>query len=115
PADIAGRRLRTDLVVLTGCGTSGGALTFGEGIQGLVAPFLEAGARAVVATLWDVGDAAVIPTVRRFYESLATGATAAAALRTARLGAWRAGESPAIWAALTLTGDSRVVPLGGAR
>ncbi|MCC7131278.1 MAG: CHAT domain-containing protein, partial [Gemmatimonadales bacterium] len=42
PADIAGRRLRTDLVVLTGCGTSGGALTFGEGIQGLVAPFLEA-------------------------------------------------------------------------
>lgn len=111
PEEIAGRHLPADLVMLTGCRTSGGALMFGEGVQGLVVPFLEAGARAVVATLWDVGDQRIVPLVRRVYQELELGAEAGAALRIARLASWRGGESPAIWAGITLTGDPRVRPL----
>lgn len=111
PEEIAGRHLPADLVMLTGCRTSGGALMFGEGVQGLVVPFLEAGARAVVATLWDVGDQRIVPLVRRVYQELERGVEAGAALRTARLASWRSGESPAIWAGITLTGDPRVRPL----
>jgi CHAT domain-containing protein len=112
--DIAALDLDADLVVLSGCRTAGGVVVTGEGIQGLVGPFLEAGARAVVATHWAVGDRSIVDLMSRFYSGLRAGLRAGDALRAAKIAAHKAGVSPAVWAAVVLTGDARVRPLARA-
>ncbi|MGH7536669.1 MAG: CHAT domain-containing protein [Gemmatimonadales bacterium] len=61
PGELAGLRLDADLVVLSACRTAGGVVVDGEGVQGLTAPLLAAGARSVVATSWQVGDQLTVP------------------------------------------------------
>jgi CHAT domain-containing protein len=77
----------------------------GEGMQGLTAPLLEAGARSVVATSWQVGDEHVVSLVKRFYAGLASGMPVVDALRSAKLETRRDGAPPALWAAFTVVGD----------
>lgn len=101
-------RLSADLVVLSACRTAGGALIGGEGVQGLTAPLLAAGARAVVATLWPIGDRRTTRLVEDLYRGMAKGATVGEALRQAKLTALARGERPAVWAAFTLVGDPGV-------
>lgn len=109
--DLGGMTLDVDLVVLSGCRTVGGVVTSGEGMQGLAAPLFEAGARALVATHWDIGDRSLIPLLEHFYRDMARGLTASDALHAAKLAALRSGASPAVWAALSLLGDPGVRPL----
>ena len=111
--EIAQLHLDTEIVVLSGCRTLGGVVVTGEGLQGLVAPFLEAGARSVVATYWDVRDDAAdqATLVRSFYANLRRGASAADALRGAKLASKRAGASPNVWANVAVYGDGSVRPL----
>jgi hypothetical protein len=112
PGDLAALKLDADLVVLSACRTAGGVVLGGEGVQGLTAPLLEAGARAVVATGWRVGDRAAVRTVDDLYEALADGLPGAEALRVAKLEAIRRGAPPSEWAAFVLVGDPLVtVPL----
>jgi CHAT domain-containing protein len=108
--EIAGLTINADLVVLSACRTVGGTVVNGEGIQGLTTSFLEAGARAVVATYWPVRDRSIVPLISSFYQGLSLGLSAGDALRQAKLTSLRAGDSPALWAALTLTGDAGVRP-----
>jgi CHAT domain-containing protein len=105
PGDLGRLRLTADLVVLSACRTAGGVVVDGEGMQGLTAPLLEAGARSVVATSWRVGDERIVPLVERFYAGLARGVPVVDALRTAKLEARRGGAPPAVWAAFTVVGD----------
>jgi hypothetical protein len=112
--EVAQLHLDTELVVLSGCRTLGGVVTVGEGLQGLVAPFLEAGARAVVATYWDMDDRALADVMRSLYGALRAGASTAAALRTAKLAALRGGAPATVWAGLAVYGDGGVRPLAGA-
>jgi CHAT domain-containing protein len=105
PADLAGLRLDADLVVLSACRTAGGVIVAGEGLQGLTAPLLEAGARSVVATQWRIGDRSTVQLVDEFYEAMAKGQPVAQALRTAKLAAIRRGAPPRDWAAFTVVGD----------
>lgn len=98
---------RVSLVVLSGCRTLGGPIVTGEGVQGLTAPFLEAGARAVVATWWKVGDRAATGFVNRFYRELRKGVTVADALRSAKLSSIKDGVSASVWAAFAVTGDGQ--------
>ena len=110
--DLAALSLDADLVVLSACRSAGGVLVNGEGVQGLTSPLLRAGARSVVATNWRISDERVVPFVDRFYDGLAHGLTVTDALRSAKLGALRAGEPPRIWAAFLAIGDPLVtVPL----
>ncbi len=111
PSDLAALRLDADLVVLSACRTAAGAVVRGEGVQGLTAPLLAAGARAVLATLWRVGDRATARFIEAFYVRLAGGMPAADALRAAQLDARRAGAPASEWAAFTLVGDPLVRPL----
>ena len=112
PGDLAALRLRADLVVLSACRTAGGVIVGGEGIQGLTAPLLQAGARTVLATEWPIEDRSTLSLVERFYGGLADGLTADQALRGAQLAALRRGAPPAVWAAFTLVGDPLLrVPL----
>ncbi len=99
-----------DLVVLSGCETGVGKLVRGEGMVGLTRGFMYAGARRVVASLWDVDDRPTAALMESFYrEMLVRGRTPASALREAQLAVWRTKglSTPYYWAAFELYGEWR--------
>ena len=104
-ADLAALRLDAGLVVLSACRSAGGVVVDGEGVQGLTAPLLAAGARSVVATTWRISDRATVPFVEAFYSAMARGLPVAEALRSAKLDALHRGAPPRDWAAFTAVGD----------
>jgi CHAT domain-containing protein/tetratricopeptide (TPR) repeat protein len=112
PDDLAALRLDADLVMLSSCRSGGGVIVNGEGIQGLTAPLVQAGARAVVATRWEVGDRRTVKFVDAFYRHLADGRSVGEALRDTKLDAIRRGTPVREWAAFMAVGDPLVqVPL----
>jgi hypothetical protein len=111
-----GRLRAPDLVVLSACQSGGGVVVRGEGIVGLAAPLIQAGARAVALTRWTIGDRPTVTFIEQFYQALAAGEPAADALRTAKLAAIARGAAPADWAAFTIVGDPSItVPLTAPR
>jgi CHAT domain-containing protein len=78
-------QLRADLVVLSGCETALGGNFDGEGVVGFVRAFRGAGARSVVASLWQTHDATTADLVGRFYAARADSGDPADALRSAML------------------------------
>ena len=108
--DIYNRRLPVDLVVLSACRTALGQDVYGEGLVGLTRGFLYAGARSVVASLWQVDDVATAELMTRFYRHVITGKEApAAALRAAQLELSRDPRwaAPYYWAGFVIQGDWR--------
>jgi tetratricopeptide (TPR) repeat protein len=100
--DVMRQRLNADLVTLSACQTAGNKTYGGEGLTGLAWAFLSAGARNVVAGLWDVDDRATSQMMGGFYDALAHGRTPAAALREAKLSLMRSSRvyrKPVYWAA----------------
>ncbi len=77
-------QLEADLVTLSACRTSGGYVYLGEGTFGLTRSFLVAGARSIVASLWDVEDAAAAQFMTHFYGALRAGTPRDESLRAAR-------------------------------
>jgi hypothetical protein len=76
-------------------------------MQGLSSAFLSAGVPTVLATLWKIDDRSTVRLVTRFYEELANGRTAAAALGVAQR-SMREDPStrwPYYWAGFVLVGD----------
>ncbi len=106
--DIYNLRLKSDLVVLSGCETALGRKLRGEGFIGLTRGFMYAGARAVISSLWRVEDTATAEFMKHFYLSLMqSGAAPAEALRYAQLKMARSQRwrQPYYWAAFVLQGD----------
>jgi len=60
----------TEMVVLSACETGMGLGNYGQGVMGLQRAFQAAGARAVVASLWRVDDAATTVLMEQFYTNL---------------------------------------------
>jgi CHAT domain-containing protein len=108
PGDLAALPLGADLVVLSACRTAGGVVLDGEGVQGVTAPLLQAGARSVVATSWRIEDRQAVRLVVDFYAALARGLPVSDALREAKLAAMRRGAPAGQWAAFTVVGDPLV-------
>ncbi len=116
PSDIATLDLDAEMVVLSACRTAGGKLVRGEGVLGLSAAFLAAGARSVVSSLWEVPDESTASFMRDLYAGLARGERGAAALRAAKIAALRSRYGhPRRWAGFLLIGaDGALVPPPGA-
>ena len=108
PGELGRLALNADLVVLSSCRSGAGVVVRGEGIVGLAAPLLEAGARAVALTRWSIGDRETVPLIAAFYAGLARGDPAATALRGAKLEAMARGARATTWAAFTIVGDPTV-------
>jgi CHAT domain-containing protein len=102
--DIIGRPLRADLVTISSCYGSGERTFKGEGLVGLSWAFLRAGARNVVAALWEAADTSTEKLMARFYEELDRGASPNDALRTAKLSLLHSEglRSPFYWAPFQL-------------
>lgn len=83
--DIASAPIHARLVTISACRGAGAKNFSGEGLVGLAWAFLHAGARNVIAGLWDVDDASTPALMDRLYEGLGQGATPAEALRQAKL------------------------------
>ena len=112
-------RLDSDLVVLSACETALGKEVDGEGIIGLTRAFQYAGARTVLASLWEVADESTAALMARFYSGLKDGLAKDEALRQAQLtfiaGPVTVGSGedaierdlrhPFYWAAFQLYGD----------
>lgn len=119
--DIYGLRLNADLVFLSACRSGMGKVT-GDGVLGLTRAFMYAGARSIVATLWDVADEPTTQLVSNFYKNIGRGQDKAQALRAAQLSVLRqlrAGkvkvatrrgpvtlpDNPVFWASFILIGE----------
>jgi CHAT domain-containing protein len=76
--------LHADLVTLSACDTGHGHRLGHEGILGLARAFVEAGAGAVLASLWPVDDEATRDLMASFYRRLAAGSGRALALAEAK-------------------------------
>jgi CHAT domain-containing protein/Tfp pilus assembly protein PilF len=107
PEEIVRIPLSADLTVLAACRTALGTENDGRALNTLTGAFLAAGSRAVVASLWDVGDAATQALMEQFYFQLGHGRPPAEALRAAkrRLLATEGWEQPALWSGFILVGD----------
>ena len=78
-------RLETSLVTLSACQTALGREVEGEGILGLVWAFQYAGAKSVIASLWNVEDRSTSDLMAELYTGLASGLDKDQALRRAQI------------------------------
>ena len=102
----------TELVVLSACETGLGVTRNGEGVFGLRRALQEAGAKAVLMSLWKVPDQETEELMKLFYEKWLSGKDKQKALREAqlemreRVKARRDGDDiPFYWGAFVLVGN----------
>jgi hypothetical protein len=106
-------KLDCQLAVLSACRTAAGSTQEGEGVFSLARGFLVAGARRVVASLWQVSDRATARLMGDYFRRLAAMETRDSAPRYAeelfaakqalgRPGPWR---DPYYWAPFVLSGE----------
>jgi CHAT domain-containing protein len=102
--DILDLSLDARLVTLSACQTALGEGGQGDELVDLARAFFYAGARALLATLWHVGDQPMAELTEWFYRYLTQGENAAVALRQAQIEMIRAGRLPYQWASFALIG-----------
>ena len=71
--DVIGIPIHAGLVTISSCRSAGVRAYAGEGLIGFAWAFLQAGARDVVAGLWDVSDSSTEALMDRFYSGISAG------------------------------------------
>jgi CHAT domain-containing protein len=99
--------LNAELVTLSACDTNVGTAEGEAGVLNLEQAFLIAGARAVVASLWNVEDLSTTALMQAFYTHLAQHEDKALALTHAKLDilAHYGNASPYYWAPFVMVGE----------
>jgi len=99
---------RASLVTLSACDTGLGRVSRGDEVWGFTRAFLNAGASALVVSLWPVADDSTPLLMEHFYRSLRE-QPARRALRAGQLAVLRAPRTahPFFWAPFSLVGDWR--------
>ena len=110
PREIAGLDLAGKLVVLAACRSTSGTLLRGEGPLSLARSFFQAGAHAVVGSLWPLRDDESATLMAGFYRGLSRGLSVSAAMAEVRREQIRAGAPVASWAGMVVLGDGDLVP-----
>jgi CHAT domain-containing protein len=108
--EIYALELQGALVTLSACQTALGREVTGEGLVGLSRAFFYAGARAVTATLWNVGDRSTSDLMEIFYRQIRRGAPPERALAEAKRTVLRRGSGrrhPYYWAPFIVMGHTR--------
>ena len=77
--------LHAELVTLSACRTAGARTYAGEGLVGFTWAFFLAGARSVIAGLWDVSDESTPMLMDQLYAGISMDQDPAEALRAAKL------------------------------
>jgi CHAT domain-containing protein len=96
-----------DLIILSACETAVGD---DESSMGLAGAAVQAGARSVIGSLWQVNDAGTAELMRQFYRRYGEGGPRSEALRGAQLALIDGGGAnadPNVWAAFALLGAWR--------
>jgi len=101
---VLGLKLKAELVILSSCESGLGQLDGADGVLGLQAAFLLAGARRVIASLWRVSDLGSALLMKHVARRLAKGEPPEAALRGGQLEVRRRYPHPAFWAGFRLDG-----------
>jgi CHAT domain-containing protein len=104
--DIGNLDLHPDLVVLSACDSGAGSNLSGEGVTGLAYAFLDAGARQVASTLWDVDDEVTKDLMINFYKEMySVGLDPADALRQSQILMMQSPHrsAPYYWAGFEIT------------
>lgn len=96
----------TDLVVLSACETGVGEVQSGEGVYGLRRSFQEAGAKAVLSTLWSIDDEGTMVFMEKFYDNYLAGSSPQIALRQTKREFIQSKEwnNPYYWAPFVMVG-----------
>jgi CHAT domain-containing protein/Tfp pilus assembly protein PilF len=109
--DIMDLPLNADLVTISSCRSAGARVYSGEGLVGFTWVFLQAGARNVIAGLWDVSDESTTMLMDSLYRGIAEGRQPPDALRLAKLDLIRSNgtfRKPFYWGPFqTYVGGSR--------
>lgn len=95
----------TNLVVLSACQTQVGKVTKGDDVVAMNRAFVYAGTPSVMASLWNVDDAATGKLMEHFYTHIKAGMSKAEALQKAQQEVRQDYAHPYFWAAFSLTGD----------
>ncbi len=109
--EIPDLELDGQLVILSSCRSSSGRILGGEGAQSLARAFVQAGAGAVLASLWPLEDEEASIVFSSFYTALGRGQSIAGALSVAQRAAIDAEMPAASWAGLVILGDGDLRPL----
>jgi CHAT domain-containing protein len=103
--DVMSVPLTAQLVTISACRSAGAKTYAGEGLVGFAWAFLRAGARNVIAGMWDVNDRSTAQLMTGLYEEIQHGASPAEALRNAKLALIHGGGAyakPFYWAPFQL-------------
>jgi CHAT domain-containing protein len=102
---LRGAKLRADLVVISACRSAGARTYDSEGLVGFTWTFFRAGARNVIAGLWDVDDESTPQLMDQLYRALARHVAPDLALRAAKLSLSHSSSrnrAPYYWASFQL-------------
>lgn len=99
--DVIDHPLKAELVTISACNGVGSRNYSGEGLVGLSWAFLRAGARGVIAALWDVNDTSTALLMDHLYSEMSKGKDPVVALHDAKLSLLHSGtvyKKPFYWA-----------------
>jgi CHAT domain-containing protein len=104
--DLYELRMPADLVTLSGCSTGLNLLAAGDELMGLARGVLNAGARSLIVSSWDIHDSSTAAFMKAFYGRLKQGTSKAAALRETMLEVRDQWPHPYHWAPFVLIGGA---------
>jgi len=113
--EIVNLDLRGRVVLISACRSASGTVLEGEGVLGLARAFFQAGARAVVGSLWQLRDDEAEEFMDRFSAGIEAGDSLSQSMTGARHYMNERGFPAASWAGMVLIGDGDLVPIPGGR